>query len=85
MLLSKAFETGDIGLIKKVTEDKIHEPFRKQFIREWNDVENAINDCDACEPGQCYTCMHGFDGWKKTGRSFPQIAEVLKRLQEGEE
>ena len=47
MLLSKAFETGDIGLIKKVTEDKIHEPYRKQFIREWDDVENAIKDCDA--------------------------------------
>ena len=37
----------EYALIKKVTEDKIHEPYRKQFIREWDDVENAIKDCDA--------------------------------------
>lgn len=49
---------------------------------EWNGF--AINDCGVCKPGQGYTCMQGFDGWKKTGRHFQQIAEVLKQLQEGE-
>lgn len=50
---------------------------------EWNGF--AINDCDNCKPGQVYICMQGFKNWKKTGRHFQQIADVLKQLQEGEE
>ena len=47
MLLPKAFELGDMSLIKKVTEDKIHEPYRKSFIREWDRVINSIKGFDA--------------------------------------
>ena len=50
---------------------------------EWNGF--ALNDCDACKPGQGYTGMPGFDGWEKTCRHFQQIVDILNRLREGEE
>ena len=45
----------------------------------WNGF--AINDSDKALKGHGYTCM-GYDGWKKTGRTFPQIADVLNQMQE---
>lgn len=47
MLLPKALEDGDIDLIKKVTDDKIHEPYRKPLIKEWSKVEESVKDYDA--------------------------------------
>lgn len=44
----------------------------------WNGM--LLKTCDSGKAGQCFTCMEGFKGWKKTGRRFPQIAEVLKQM-----
>lgn len=61
-----------------------------------DDVEAVVTWCDGKywngfllkgegvgEVGQVYSCM-SCNEWKKTGRTFHQIAEVLKKLQEDE-
>jgi len=45
--IPKAFEMGDIDLIKKLFIDKIHEPYRKKLIREYDDIKKIINKYDA--------------------------------------
>ena len=47
MLLPKALESGDIDLLKIVTDDKIHEPYRKQFIKEYDEIAEIIKGSDA--------------------------------------
>lgn len=82
----KKAEQEDFKVGDEIVSGSAHAHAVITYITSCNEWDGfAINDCDACEPGQCYTCMHGFDGWKKTGRHFDLIAEVLKRLQEGED
>lgn len=65
-------------------------------IQNHDDVEAVVTWCDGKnwngfllggegvgEVGQVYSCMR-YKGWKKTGRTFPEIAEVLKKLKEDE-
>ena len=49
---------------------------------EWNGF--LLNDCKNGKRGNGYTLMKGFKSWKKTGRHFPQIAEVLAELRGAE-
>ncbi len=47
MVLSESLEKGDMKLIKLATKDCIHEPYRKKFIKEYDLIENSINNLDA--------------------------------------
>jgi hypothetical protein len=49
---------------------------------EWNGF--LLNDCESGKRGHGYTLMKGFAGWRKTGRHFPQIAEVLAEMRGAE-
>ena len=50
---------------------------------EWNGF--LLNEGNHGKQGQGYTCMSNFNGWRKTGRHFPQIAEVFSEMRgEGE-
>lgn len=51
--------------------------------KNWNGFLLKRKNEDVGEVGQVYSCM-SCNEWKKTGRHFPEIAEVLKKLQEGE-
>lgn len=41
--LPKALEEGNLELIKMLCVDKIHEPYRKKLIKEFDDIEAIIN------------------------------------------
>lgn len=43
----KAFETYNLELLGKVMDDKIHEPYRKKIIQEYNDVRNICENIDS--------------------------------------
>jgi homoserine kinase len=43
----KAFETYDLTLLKKVMGDKIHEPYRKVIIHEYEEVKNICESIDS--------------------------------------
>ncbi len=43
----KAFETYDLTLLKKVMGDKIHEPYRKVIIHEYEEVKNICENIDS--------------------------------------
>ena len=43
----KAFETYDLPLLKKVMGDKIHEPYRKEIIHEYDKVRNICQKIDS--------------------------------------
>lgn len=43
----KAFETYDLELLKKVMGDKIHEPYRKEIIHEYNEVQEICEKIDS--------------------------------------
>ena len=40
-VLLKAFESGDSNLLSLALEDKLHQPYRKPFIKEYDTVERA--------------------------------------------
>lgn len=52
--------------------------------KNWNGFLLKGEDVGVGEVGQVYSCM-SCNGWKKTCRHFHEIAEVLKKLQEGKE
>lgn len=41
-----AFESKDKNLLRMVTQDRIHEPYRKHLIKEYNKVYDLIEDLD---------------------------------------
>lgn len=43
----KAFETYDLELLKKVMGDKIHEPYRKEIIHEYQEVREICEKIDS--------------------------------------
>lgn len=43
----KAFETYNLDLLRKVMDDKIHEPYRKKIIQEYSDVRNICKSIDS--------------------------------------
>ncbi len=45
-LLAKAFENGDVKLLKQLLVDCIHEPYRKQFIKEYPKINEYFKDKD---------------------------------------
>ncbi len=44
--IKEAFETKNKELIKLVTQDKIHEPYRKNLIKEYEDVKSLLSKLD---------------------------------------
>ncbi len=40
--IPRAFESGDIELIKKLFIDKIHEPYRKKLIKEYDEIKELL-------------------------------------------
>lgn len=46
-LVIKAFETANLQLLKKVMGDKIHEPYRKQLIHEYEEVKRICEKIDS--------------------------------------
>ena len=44
ILLVNALASGDLELLKSVAKDEIHEPYRKPLIKEFNEVENILNE-----------------------------------------
>lgn len=45
--LPKAFNDGDINLLKDLFDDRIHEPYRCKLIKKYNDVKKIIDKYDA--------------------------------------
>lgn len=46
-LLAHAFGVGDLELIKIVTEDKLHQKYRKQLFKNIEDIKNTAYECGA--------------------------------------
>ncbi len=46
-LLPRAFETGDPALLRAVTQDRLHEQYRKKLFRNVDEVERAARRCGA--------------------------------------
>lgn len=44
--LPKAFEEGNIKLLKKLIKDKLHEPYRLPLINEADKILNLVNSCN---------------------------------------
>lgn len=44
ILLIKAFESGDEKLIKEALQDKIHQPYRKELIKDYDRIEKICLD-----------------------------------------
>ncbi len=53
-LLSAAFAVGDLSLLPVATQDRIHQPFRRPLIPEYDDICNI-----ACEAGALTVCLSG--------------------------
>lgn len=59
-LLPHAFEKGDLSLLKAVTKDKLHEPYRKKLFRNVAKIEEAAYACGAVSfiiSGAGSTCL----------------------------
>jgi homoserine kinase len=59
-LLPYAFEKGDFSLLKAVTKDKLHEPYRKKLFRNIAEIEKAAYDAGAVSfiiSGAGSTCL----------------------------
>lgn len=46
-IVLKAFETYDLNLLKKVMDDKLHEPYRRKLIHEYEVVRKICEDVDS--------------------------------------
>lgn len=75
----KAFENYDLNLLRKAMGDKIHEPYRKKIIHEYDEVR------DICEKIDSYSFLISGSGstllniYKKSS-SIDKIKEKLKNL-----
>ena len=59
-VLIKAFETGDLTLLGKALDDRLHQPYRKPLIHEYDRAERAARaaGCAAfCISGSGSTCL----------------------------
>ncbi len=59
-LLPHAFTSGDLSLIRAVTKDKLHEPYRKPLFRNIDEVEKAAYEAGAVSfiiSGAGSTCL----------------------------
>lgn len=45
--IPKAFLDGDIELIKRLFNDKLHEPYRGKLIKEYNEIKKIANDSNS--------------------------------------
>ncbi len=43
ILTTKAFESGDLDLLKIVNKDEIHEPYRKELIKDFSNLSMLLN------------------------------------------
>ncbi|NBK97316.1 MAG: homoserine kinase [Erysipelotrichia bacterium] len=46
-MVLKAFENYDLCLLKQVMDDKLHEPYRKKLIHEYEEVRNICESVDS--------------------------------------
>ena len=79
-VLLRAFETGDLKLIGQAMDDRIHQPFRRSLIREYDRAERAALDAGAaafCISGSGSTCLAVVDVYRKDAIA-DQIREALK-------
>jgi len=77
-VLIRAFETGDMHLIGKAMDDRIHQPYRKNLIHDYDFVESisrASGAAACCVSGSGSTCLAVVD----VNRS----EEVASRIREG--
>ena len=44
IISTKAFENGDLKLLKSINKDEIHEPYRKALINDFNELEMCLNN-----------------------------------------
>ena len=44
--LPRAFSLGDIGLLKDLFSDRLHEPYRSKLIPGYDEIKNAVKDLD---------------------------------------
>lgn len=76
----KAFENYDLKLLKKAMGDKIHEPYRKKIIHEYDEVRNI------CEKIDSYSFLISGSGstllniYKKSS-SLEKVKDKLKKLE----
>lgn len=45
--LPRAFENGDISMIKDLFDDRLHEPYRSKLIPCYEEIKNVVNKYDA--------------------------------------
>lgn len=46
-MVLKAFENYDLSLLKKVMDDKLHEPYRRELIHEYDEVRKICEEVDS--------------------------------------
>ena len=67
-VLLRAFETGDLMLIGQAMDDRIHQPFRRALIHDYEKAERACLDAGAaafCISGSGSTCLAVVDVYRK--------------------
>ena len=47
-IVLKSFENYDTKILKNILDDKIHEPYRKLLIHEYDEVRNICESIDSC-------------------------------------
>ena len=47
-MLIKAFETGDMELLKTALEDRLHEPYRRKLITGYDEIKKQVDAQGAC-------------------------------------
>lgn len=75
LVLAKALENGDFPLIQKAIIDKMHEPFRKQLIPDYEEVQNICLN----ENSLCYISGSGSTLMAITDKK-DQAQEILKAI-----
>ena len=78
-VLLRAFETGDLMLIGQAMDDRIHQPFRRALIHDYDMAERVCRDAGAaafCISGSGSTCLAVVDVYRKD-RIADQIREAL--------
>lgn len=49
ILLTKALESGETDLLKEALQDKIHQPYRKDLIKDYDEIEKLCKDNGAIQ------------------------------------
>ncbi len=81
---NRIFHVGDEICYKCNSGDVIHVVITwvcyNHNWRYWSGI--ALNDTTFSYKGECYSCVSNFIDWKKTGRTFPQLVDILSDSQD---